>query len=138
MAGPGLSVIVHAGGYDRVHYALALAVGAAALGRPVILFLTGRSLTAVLDGNGWQDLDPADDGTSPWRRDADLAARGVGTMDEFLRSLDPLGVRVIACEMGWRALGLERPTLRPDVTVETAGLATLLNASPPGWQILFV
>lgn len=134
----GLAVIVHAGGYDRVHYALAMVSAAAATTRPATLFLTGRALRVLLDDDGWTGLDPADDGTPPAARDAALAARGVATMGELLEACAALGVRMIACEMGWRALGMERPALRPDLHVETAGLVTLLGAVPPDHHLLFV
>ncbi|WP_114395451.1 DsrE family protein [Oleisolibacter albus] len=134
----GLAIIVQSGGYDRVHYALVLASGAAATGRPVILFVTGRALPVLLDGQGWLRLDFSDDGTSPEARDAILARRGVATMEELLEALPELGVRLMACEMGWRALGIHDPRIRPGLTVETAGVVTLFGAVPPGHQMLFV
>ncbi|HYC06268.1 MAG TPA: hypothetical protein VED40_23475 [Azospirillaceae bacterium] len=136
--GAGLSILLQAGGYDRVHYALVLAAGAAAIGRPVVLFVTGRALLALLDGESWHGLGPADDGMEPAGRDALLEARGVATLGELLESVAALGVRIIACEMGWRALGIAEPTLRPDLDVECAGIVTLLGATPPGHQLVFV
>jgi len=134
----GLALIVQSGGYDRVHYALVLASGAAATDRPVTLFFTGRALAALLDGEGWHALDPADDGTAPSARDAQLAARGVGTLPELMEACGQLGVRFIACEMGWRALGIERPRMRPDLAVEVAGVVTLLGSVPPDHHLIFI
>lgn len=134
----GLALIVQAGGYDRVHYALVLASAAAATGRPVTLFFTGRALPALLDGKGWRRLDFSDDGTSPEARDATLAHRGVATMEELLTACAELGVRFLACEMGWRALGLRDVTIRPDLSVETAGVVTLLGAVPPDHHLVYV
>ena len=125
----GLAVIVQSGGYDRVHYALVLASATAAIGRPAILFLTGRALRALLAGDGWRTLDPADDGTAPAARDTVLAGRGVGDFETLLSACSDLGVRIIACEMGLRAEGLEGAALRPDLTVERAGVVTLLTAA---------
>ena len=122
----GLALIVQSGGYDRVHYALVLAAGAAAIGRPAILFFTGRALRALLP-DGWRTLDAADDGTGPAERDAVLAARGVADFETLLAACRDLDVRMIACEMGLRAEGLEGAALRPDLTVERAGVVTLLT-----------
>lgn len=134
----GLAAIVQSGGYDKVHYALALASAAAATGRPVTLFFTGRALPALLDGHGWKLLDFSDDCTSPEARDATLARRGVATFPELLEACAELGVRFLACEMGWRALSLRDPITNPTLKVETTGLVTLLGMVPPGHQLVFI
>lgn len=134
----GLSIILFAGGFDRVHYALVTAAAAVATGRPVTLFFTGRALPALLDREGWKRLDFSDDGTSPEARDATLAHRGVGTFVELLTGCAELGVAFLACEMGWRALGIREPDLRPDLAVETTGMVSLLGRVRPGDQLLFV
>lgn len=134
----GLALIVQSGGYDRVHYALVIASAAAATGRPVTLFFTGRALPALLERQGWRRLDFSDDGTSPEARDATLAHRGVATFEELLSACAELGVRFLACEMGWRALGLREFQIRPDLVVETAGVVTFLGGVPPGHHMLHV
>lgn len=134
----GLVLVVQSGGYDRVHYALVMAASAVATGRPVTLFFTGRALPALLSGEGWKRLDFSDDGTSPEARDATLAHRGVGTFEELLTACAELDVVFLACEMGWRALGIREPALRPDLKVETTGMVTLLGHVRPGDQMLFV
>ncbi len=134
----GLVLVVQSGGYDRVHYALVTAAAAVATGRPVTLFFTGRALPALMAREGWKRLDFSDDGTSPEARDDTLALRGVGTFDELLTACAELGVGFLACEMGWRALGIRDPVLRPDLKVETTGMVTLLGQVRPGDQMLFV
>lgn len=139
-----LSLVVRSGGYDSVHYALVMASTAAALGRPVILFFTGRALLALEagapDAPGWHALGPADDASPPAARDAAYAAARVATLEEMLEAIALMGVRVIACEMGWRVLEMERGhphgPLRPDLAIETAGMATLLRDTPPGAALL--
>ncbi|MEA1649797.1 DsrE family protein [Nitrospirillum sp. BR 11164] len=133
---PGLSIVLRSGGFDRVHYALVMATAAAAIGRPTLLFVTGRALRLLLADDGWTGLDPADDGSTAVERERRFAETNVATLAELTESLDPLGVRVMACEMGWRVLGLDKPALRPDVTVETAGVVTLLQATPPGAHLI--
>lgn len=134
----GLAIAVHSGGYDRVHYALVMASAAAATNRLVTLFFTGRALRVLAGDDGWMALDPADDGLSPADRDALLARRGVATLPELLDVCGELGIRVIACEMGWRALGIDRPVVRSGLSVETAGVVTLLGSVPPDHHLVFV
>jgi peroxiredoxin family protein len=133
-----LAIVVFSGGYDRVHYALVLASAAAATDRPTILFFTHRALPALLADDGWQQLDPADDGSTAAERDRLLRQRKVADMAELLESAGALGVRFIACEMGWRTLGIDKPNLRADLNVETAGVVTLLSEIPASAQLLFV
>src|SRR5690242_16641401 len=109
MQGPdSLSIVVFAGGFDRVHYALVMASAAAATNRKVTLFFTGRALNALLDSPepGWHRLDPADDGSAPAARDAYFAGNGLATFEELLGACVALGCTVMACEMGLKALGL--------------------------------
>ncbi|WP_207455890.1 DsrE family protein [Azospirillum sp. SYSU D00513] len=145
MQGPeSLSIVLFAGGFDRVHYALVMASAAAATNRKVTLFFTGRALNALLAENaggapGWHGLDPADDGRSPAERDAWFRDNGVGGFEELLEACVMLNATVMACEMGVRALGLPTGTpLRADVPVRTGGVVTFLNEAPKTGAVLFV
>ena len=142
MQGPdSLSIVVFAGGFDRVHYALVLASAAAASNRKVTLFFTGRALNALVDSPepGWHGLDPADDGSRPAERDRFFAGNGLATFEELLGACVALGVTVMACEMGLKALGLPAGAgLRPDVPVQRGGVVTFLNESSSGGAMLFV
>ena len=138
-----LSLVMFSGGFDRVHYALAMAAAAAATGRAVSLLLTGRALPALIDSGdpaapGWHRLDPADDGSTAAARDALFAARGVAGFEELLGACAALEVRVIVCEMGLRALGLPADArLRADIPHRIAGIVTFLEAAEGG-STLFV
>ena len=145
MQGPeSLSIVLFAGGFDRVHYALVMASAAAATNRKVTLFFTGRALRALLDGTGpeapgWHGLDAADDGSAPAERDGWFTANGVAGFEELLGACVMLNVTVMACEMGLRALGLPPGVaLRPDVPVKTGGVVTFLNDAPKTGAIVFV
>ncbi|MBP2309314.1 peroxiredoxin family protein [Azospirillum melinis] len=139
-----LSIVLFAGGFDRVHYALVMASAAAATNRKVTLFFTGRALRALVHETepgvlGWHDLDPADDGSTPVARDRYFAAHGLATFEELLEACVAMGVTVMACEMGLRALGLPPGVcLRADVPVATGGVVTFLNEAPGGGAMLFV
>lgn len=145
MQGPdSLSIIVFAGGFDRVHYALVMASAAAATNRKVTLFFTGRALRALVEApapgdRGWHGLDAADDGSHPAERDRWFAANGLATFEELLSACVALDVTVMACEMGLRALGLPAGvSLRADVPVTAGGVVTFLNDAGAGGAMLFV
>ena len=143
MAGRGLSLVVFSGGFDRVHYALAMAAAALATGAPVSLLFTGRALPALVESGeaerpGWHALDAADDGSAPAVRDGVLAGRGVAGFEELLTACAALGATVIVCEMGLRALGLPAGVrLRADIPHRVGGIVTFLGAAGAG-GILFV
>jgi peroxiredoxin family protein len=118
-AAVALPLIVHAGDYERVHYALVLASGGAAIDRKPILFFTGPAVVALID---WTRLDGSE-------RDAQFRANGVAGYEELLAACAALGVRIIACEMALKARGHAAGALRRDITIEIAGVVTLLQAA---------
>lgn len=122
-----LPIIVHAGSFERVHYALVLASGAAAIGRKPILFFTGPALLALVE---WQRLDGAE-------ADAQFRGQGVAGFEELLAACAALGVRIIACEMALKARGIKAAQLRRDIAIEIAGIVTLLGAAP-GVGVTFI
>jgi peroxiredoxin family protein len=123
----GLSLIVRAGDYESVHYALALASAALAVNRPAVLFFTMGGLRALMGPPATLD---------DWGRDALMRERGVGDFETLLQACVELGGRFIVCEMGLRALGIERTQLRADVPFTVAGIVTLLEETKPGMHLL--
>lgn len=112
-----LGVLLMSGVHDRAHYAFVVAAGAAALGRPVVLFATNAGCHALF--SDWSGLTDAG-------RDARVEAVGVAGIDILREASIELGVRLIACESGLRAEGLDAARLVPGV--EIAGVATFLSA----------
>jgi uncharacterized protein len=112
-----LGLLLLSGSHDRVHYAFVLAAGAAALGRSVVLFASNRGCLGL--AQDWSGLDDA-------ARDARVQAAGVAGLDELREATIELGVRLIACEAGLRAEGIDPASLLP--AVEIAGVATFLPA----------
>ena len=131
-----LSIVLLSGSFERVHYGLCMASTAAALERPVTLFVTLGALRALVaaaaDGRpGWMGLPVADEPagsevTDGGALDARNRARGVAGFEELLQACATLEVEFMACEMGLRALGLEPEALRSDLRLARGGLATLL------------
>lgn len=131
-----LCIALLSGSFERVHYALCMASTAAALERPVTLFVTLGALRALVAADaggrpGWMGLPVADEPgeaaiTDGAALDARNRARGVAGFEELLQACAVLEVEFMACEMGLRALGLAPDALRSDVRLEPGGLATLL------------
>ena len=138
-----LSIVVFSGDFDKVHYALVLAAAAAAIGTPVTLFFTMGACRAL--------QRPAADGTPAWRSmplsggaggggemDDGFAARAIATFEELLASCVAMEVRFLVCEMGLRAMDLERQALRDDIPVEAGGIVTFLNDASGDGAMLFI
>jgi peroxiredoxin family protein len=134
-----LSLLVLSGRFERVHYALVLASAAAAIGTPATLFFTDRALHALtVDGTGgcgWRRL-PGEDGQPGGEIDDAWRESGIAGFEELLAACADLGVRFIVCEMGLRAIGLDKDVLRTDVRIEVAGVVTFLaDASATGAMV---
>jgi peroxiredoxin family protein len=119
--GKHLGVLLLSGAHDRAHYAFVVASGAAALGRTVTLFVTNTGCHALFQD--WSGLDNAD-------RDRRVTESGVAGLADLREACIELGVRLIACEAGLRAEGLDAVRLLPQV--EVAGIATFLSAVGDG------
>jgi peroxiredoxin family protein len=140
-----LSVLLLSGTFDRAHYALSIASTAAALERPATLFVTLGATRALLAEDaagrpGWAALpvsaDLAEQGVADGAAlDARNRARGVAGFEELLQACVGLGVEIMVCEMGLRALDLAATRLRQELPIRPGGLATLLGQ---GGQIVIV
>ncbi len=118
---------MRAGDYESVHYALAMAAAALAVNRPAVLFFTMSGIRALMTA------PPPLDG---WERDARNRERGIGDFETLLEACTELGARFIVCEMGLRALGIDRAELRTDVPFTVAGIVTLLEETRPGMHLV--
>ena len=123
----GLSLIVRAGDYESVHYALALAAAALAVNKPAVLFFTMAGIRALTGPPPLLD---------DWDHDTRNRGRGVGDFETLLGACVELGARFIVCEMGLRALDIDRASLRSDVPFTIAGIVTLLEETRPGMHLL--
>ena len=123
----GLSLIVRAGDYESVHYALALAAAALAVNKPAVLFFTMAGIRALTGPPPLLD---------DWDQDARNRGRGVGDFETLLGACVELGARFIVCEMGLRALDIDRESLRSDVPFTIAGIVTLLEETRRGMHLL--
>ncbi len=139
-----LSIIVFSGELDKVHYAMAMAAAAAAIGTPATLFFTMEACRG-LEKQG-------DDGVWPWQRmpvstsairqggeiDDGFKSRGIANFEELLESCIELKVRFMVCEMGLRALDMEADSLRDDVPITVGGLVTFFNDTSKDGSMVFI
>jgi peroxiredoxin family protein len=116
-----LGVLLLSGRHDRAHYAFVIATAAAALGRDVTLFATNGGCRALL--HDWASLEDAG-------RDGLIQSRGVAGLDVLRAAAAELPVRLMACEAGLLAEGLEAAGLLD--AVQVAGVATFLEAVGDG------
>jgi peroxiredoxin family protein len=135
-----LSIVVYAGDYGRVHYALAMASAAAAMNKPVTLFFTMAAIRALTKQEGWREL-PAGDiapGTTGGDQDMAMTAKGLASFEELLEACVAFKVKVLVCEMGLRAIGLTKADLRDDIAYEEGGIVSFLADASPTGTTLFI
>lgn len=87
----------------------------------MVLFATNHGCHALLAD--WSGLEDAE-------RDDRVQRRGVAGLEALREAASELGVRLILCEAGMRAEGLEGALLLEGV--EIAGIATFLDAVGEG------
>ena len=121
---PALGILLISGTHERAQYAFSLAAGAAALGRPVVMFATNAGVRAFC--TDWSNVEDVG-------RDAVIRFRGVAGLGEMRESAREVGVRMIVCEAGLKAEAIERATLWE--AVEIGGMATFLEATSTGQLI---
>jgi len=121
-----LSLILHSGDYDRIHYAFVIATTAAAIGRPVTLLFTNSAVRAL---------------TVDWevKMDRAFSKTGVAKLSEMINSCVDLAVSFKVCQLGLISETLSIEDLRSDVHVELDGITSfLIEAEDEKAQILFV
>lgn len=116
-----LGILLISGGHERAHYAFMMAVGAAAIGRAVVVFATNDGCRAL--AADWQAM--ADAG-----RDADVTAAGVAGLEELREAAAALGVQLMACDSGLRMARMDAGALLPGTTV--SGIPAFLSAVSQG------
>jgi len=138
-----LSLVVYEGRFDRVHYALAMASAAAAIGRPVTLFFTMEACRALAAADaagqpGWAGLPVAAGEEDAQTMNADYAAKGIGSFEELLEACVAFDATFMVCEMGLRARGLDDMALRDDVPITKGGIVSFLNDAERHGAVVFI
>ena len=126
-----LSLVVYSDSVDKIHYAFAMASAAAAVNIPACLFFTMGAIHALADTDGqpgWKSMTTSD-GRTGKLLDDDYRRLGVATFDELIEACSVLGVQIMVCEMGLRAVNLSREDLRDDVEIAEGGLVTFYSGA---------
>lgn len=118
-----LGILLRSEGHEAAHYALVLATGAAAIGRPVTLFATNSGLALFRPGSPLLQ-DP---------REVLLTERGVADIGTLWEAAQDLGLRLIACEAGMRTEGLGPADMADGV--EIGGVITFFESVRDGQLI---
>ena len=121
-----LSLVIHAGDYSRMHYALVMASAAAAVGKPVTILFAGASVLALARNGRMPDEDHR------------VKALRVAGFDELLTTCRDLGVRMLICETALALSELKPAQLRGDLNLEVAGAVTFLTDASAAGEMLFV
>ena len=133
-----LNLVVFSGTDDKLQAVAVLAAGAAALGRPVHLFLQYWALDAFTKAKIGSDHGLAPEAGAEGRAAVDaLAKAGQAPWAETLRQAKDLGgVDIQACSLSMDLLHLEEPDLDPLVDGVEGVTAFYLNAGEG--QIVFI
>lgn len=133
-----ISVVLFSGTDDRLQAAAVLTAGAAALGRPVHIFLQYWALDAFRADRIGTTLPLAPEAGPAGRAAVDaLAAAGQQSWSQTLRLAKEIGeVDIQACSLSMDLLSLEQSELDPLVDGVEGVTAFFVNAS--SGQLLFI
>ena len=133
-----LSLVLFSGTDDKLNAAAVLAAGAAALGRPVVLFLQYWALDAFRADRITADHGLAPEAGTEGREQVEaLRAAGQASWAETLRLAKELGtVDIEACSLSMDLLHLEQEDLDPLVD-GTEGVTSFFLKAGDG-QIVFI
>lgn len=129
---PSLAVFLHSHRYDRLYQAVSLVLTASSMGWPCQLFLFYGALGSYVSG-AWDEINIVAEGSGDapeWMRDLahGFEAANVPSLYEMLETAakEPGGVKVLACSMSCRVLGLDVRSVREKVD-EVVGLPTMVQ-----------
>lgn len=138
-----LSIVVFSGDFDKVHYALVMASAAAATDTPVTLLFTMEAARCLLrpgaDNVPSWTVQPTSSGLETGADlDDTFKDRGIADFETLLSACIELGVRFMVCEMGLKALDMNRNDLRADVPFDVGGVVTFLNDARKNGAVVFI
>jgi peroxiredoxin family protein len=130
-----LSLVLFSGTDDKLMAASVLAVGAAAMGRPVNIFLQYYALDAFRTGNVCEDHHLSSEATGP--RAAEVRAHPGQHWSELLKQAKEVGeVDIQACALSMDMFHLKKADLDPIVD-GVEGVAAFMASASEG-QVVFI
>ena len=131
-----LSIVLFSGTEDKLHTAGTLAVGAAAMDRPVNILLMYWALDAFRADRIEKDHGLAYDAARPRFNEPVDRVGDIPWLETFRQAKEIGDVTVLACSGSLEVLGIDVASLDPLVD-SSGGIATFLVAAEGG-QILFI
>ncbi len=131
-----LSIVLFSGTEDKLHAAGTLAVGAAAMDRPVNILLMYWALDAFRADRIEKDHGLAYDAARPRFNEPVDRVGDIPWLETFRQAKEIGDVTVLACSGSLEVLGIDVASLDPLVD-SSGGIATFLVAAEGG-QILFI
>lgn len=126
MSKPGLALIIHDGSYDRVHYALIMATGAAAINRDVSILFAGAA-TKLLTSNARLP-----------ETDQHYQDKNIAGFEELLEACHELDVTLYVCETALVAQDIDPASLRQDIPLKVGGYVGFLASLDDTTQQIFI
>ncbi len=131
-----LSIVLFSGTEDKLHAAGTLAVGAAAMDRPVNILLMYWALDAFRADRIEKDHGLAYDAARPRFNEPVDRVGDIPWLETFRQAKEIGDVTILACSGSLTVLGIDVLSLDPLVD-SSGGIATFLMAAEGG-QILFI
>lgn len=120
-----IALILHSGSYDRVSYALSLAIAGLASGMEVHILLTYGGLKRFVKGYS-EGLGKETDNEIRGFIAKGLASGGIQSLEAQLATARQLGLKFYACASAMASMNIARQELREEVD-KVVGLATFLE-----------
>jgi len=131
-----LALIVNAASYERVAFALSVAIAAAAAGQQVELLFGHAGLVRLKKGS----TDQVGDETEVWLRDqirSGLEKGSVSRISQLLQTVLKLGAEIYVCPAAMALHNLVRAELIEEVK-EVCSLGEFMSRAAQGASVLYI
>lgn len=120
-----IAIILHSGSYDRVSYALSLAITGLAIGMEAHILLTYGGLKRFVKGH-LEDIEDETDSQLKGYIAKGVASGGIQSIEAQLEDARKLGLKLYACASAMANLNIARNELVEEID-EVIGLVTFLK-----------
>lgn len=131
-----VAIVINSASYERVEYALTVALSSAAVGKEVYILFTYGAVIRLKRG----DTDKVGEETSEWMKEPiriGLKRGSIQKVSELLKNLKRLGARIYACVAAMALHNLTKDELVEEVD-EVTGIASFLESVEEATGIIYV
>jgi peroxiredoxin family protein len=136
MSGEKVAIIINSASYERVEYALTVALSSAAVGKEVHILFTYGAVTRLKKG----DTDKVGEETPEWVRKSiriGLKKGSIQRVSELLKNLKRLEAKIYACVAAMALHNLTKDELVEEVD-EVTGIVSFLESVEGALGIIYV